>query len=366
MSAVADKSSPLPVFANAEILVVGGAGFVGSNLVRALLTANPARVRVVDNLLSAERKNLPEDPRVEFTEASITDDSVLAGLNDDLDYVFHLATYHGNQSSIADPLADHANNTLTTLKLFDRIARFARLKKVVYASAGCTVAEKTADLAKPTTEDAPVGLYHDSPYQVSKLIGEFYGNYYFGRYKMPFVKARFQNVYGPGEILGAGRWRGTPETVWRNVTPTFVWRSLAHEALPLENAGQATRDFIFVEDIVEGLMRCAAFGAAGGVYNLASGAETTIAELADSINRLTGNPTPPDIKPARDWDRSIRRVGATEKAREHLGFVARTMIEEGLARTIAWTHENVRMIETAIEKHAGKVRAPRISEMEKF
>lgn len=360
MSAPPNKASPSPAFDGAQILVVGGAGFVGGNLVRALLRAAPARIVVVDNLLSAERANVPGDPRVAFLEGSIADDAVLAGIGDTFDYVFHLATYHGNQSSIADPLADHANNTLTTLKLFDRIAKYARLKKVVYASAGCTVAEKTADLAKPTTEDAPVGLYHDSPYQVSKLIGEFYGNYYFGRYCMPFVKARFQNVYGPGEILGAGCWRGTPETVWRNVTPTFVWRSLTGQALPLENAGQATRDFIFVEDIVDGLLRCAAFGTAGEVYNLASGAETTIAELAAAIDRLTGNRMPPHVKPARDWDRSIRRVGSTAKAEAKLGFVARTRIEDGLARTVAWTRANAALIEAAMAKHADKVVFPRL------
>ena len=78
-----------------------------------------------------------------------------------------------------------------------------------------------------TAEDAPVSLFHDSPYSISKLVGEMYGNYYFMRYGLPFVKARFQNVYGPGEILGAGRWRGTPHTVWRNVTPTFIWKALA-------------------------------------------------------------------------------------------------------------------------------------------
>jgi len=165
-------------FESTRVLVVGGAGFVGSNLVRRLLSASGCRVTVVDNLLSAERENLPasESAALEFIEGSITDDALLAGLEDAFDYCFHLATYHGNQSSIHDPLADHENNTLTTLKLFDRIQSFAKLKKVVYASAGCTVAEKTYDQADATTEDAPVSLYLDSPYQISKIIGELYGN----------------------------------------------------------------------------------------------------------------------------------------------------------------------------------------------
>src|SRR5499426_298452 len=113
------------------------------------------------------------------------------------------------------------------------------LRKVVYAAAGCAVATKTFDGATATPEDAPISLFHDSPYSISKLIGEMYGNYYFARYRLPFVKARFQNVFGPGEILGAGRWRGTPATVWRNVVPTFVWKALHGEALPLENEGIA-------------------------------------------------------------------------------------------------------------------------------
>ena len=181
---------------------------------------------IVDNLLSADIGNVPEHPAVEFVLGSIADDAVLAALPRDLDYVFHLACYHGNQSSIHDPLADHDNNTMTSLKLFEWLKECRSLKKVVYAAAGCAVAEKTFERGDATAEDAPVSLFHDSPYSISKLIGEMYGNYYFTRYELPFVRARFQNVYGPGEILGAGRWRGTPHTVWRNVTPTFVWKAL--------------------------------------------------------------------------------------------------------------------------------------------
>jgi nucleoside-diphosphate-sugar epimerase len=163
---------------------------------------------MVDNMLSADPVNVPDDPAVRLVVGSIADDGILASLPGDLDYAFHLACYHGNQSSIHDPLADHDNNTLTSLKLFDRLKDQASLKKVVYSAAGCAVAEKTFDDAEATREDAPVGLFHDTPYSISKLIGEMYGNYYYTRYAMPFVKARFQNVYGPGEILGAGRWRG--------------------------------------------------------------------------------------------------------------------------------------------------------------
>jgi UDP-glucose 4-epimerase len=338
-----------------RILVVGGAGFVGSNLVRALLPSEPRQVLVVDNLLSAERENLPDDPAVELIEASINDADVLAGLPSDLDYVFHLSTYHGNQSSMADPLADHEHNTLTTLNLFEALKEHTALKRVVYASAGCTVAEKTFDGAEATQEDAPVSLHLDSPYQISKIIGEYYANYYFGRHGLPVVKARFQNVYGPGEVLGAGEWRGTINTIWRNVTPTFIYKALKHEALPIENGGIASRDLIYVEDMAEGLMACATRGEAGEVYNLASGVETTIKDLAELINELAGNPTPIELAPARDWDHSGQRYGSTDKAKRELGFEARTPLPEGLERTIAWTRENLDWIERCMAKHADRV-----------
>lgn len=338
-------------FEGSKVLVVGGAGFVGANLVKALLNSEASGVLVVDNLLSSEPENLPLDDRLTLVTGSITDDSILGGLSDEWDYVFHLATYHGNQSSMADPLADHENNTLTTLKLCERVKNFKRIKKFVYSSAGCTVAEKTFEAASATQEDAPVSLYLDSPYQISKVIGEFYCNYYHARHGLPAVKARFQNVYGPGEVLGAGKWRGTPATVWRNVTPTFIYRAIRQWPLTLENEGIATRDFIYVDDIVEGLLLCALKGEPTGVYNLASGVETSIRELAETINLMAKNPTPPVLLPKRDWDRSGKRFGSTRKASETLGFSAKISLADGLSKTIAWTLQNLKFIETCMERH---------------
>jgi nucleoside-diphosphate-sugar epimerase len=339
------------------ILVVGGAGFVGSNLVRRALALDCRRIVVVDNLLSAERENLPGDSRVELIEGSIADDAVLAGLGDEFDYVFHLATYHGNQSSIANPLADHDNNLITTLKLYERIKGFRRPRKVVYAASGCTLAPHTFDHAEATAEDGPVPLELDSPYQISKVVGEFYSVYYHSQHGLPTVRARFQNVYGPREILGAGQWRGTPATVWRNVTPAFVYRALKRLPLTLDNGGMATRDFIYVEDIVRGLVLCAVAGKPGDVYNLASGIETSVLELATLINELTGNPAPLDFRPPRAWDRSGRRFGSTEKAKRMLGFETGTALREGLDQTIAWTREHLPLIDRCIGKHAGRIPA---------
>ena len=332
--------------------MIGGAGFVGSNLVKTLLQSHPKEIVIIDNLLSSERTNVPRLPEITFVEGSIVDDKILNRLKDDFHFVFHLATYHGNQNSICDPMANHENNTLTTLKLYERIKGFKEIEKVVYASAGCSMALKTLGEAKATAEDAPLSLYQDSPYQISKIIGEFYSNYYYQQYHLPIVRARFQNVYGPGEILGAGKWRGTSATVWRNVTPTFIYRGLKQWPLIVENEGMATRDFIYVDDIVKGLMLCATVGVPGEVYNLASGKETSILDLATLIKRLTGNTNPIQYGPKRDWDRSSRRFGSTAKSKRELGFEAKTSLNEGLDQTIGWTRQNLSLIEACVQKHA--------------
>ena len=128
----------------------------------------------------------------------------------------------------------------------------------------------------------------DSPYSISKLVGEFYAVYYHERHQLPTVRARFQNVYGPREILGAGQWRGTPATVWRNVTPTFVYKSLLGESLPLEGDGDPTRDFIYVDDLVEGLCE------GGPLLQAAACARTHCQDPAHKPLALHGLRTPGD------------------------------------------------------------------------
>jgi UDP-glucose 4-epimerase len=343
-------------FSGKRVLVVGGAGFVGSNLSHLLLQSDLKSLTIVDNFMSSEHVNVPSDPRAHLIPGSIADNFILRQIPQDIDYVWHLACYHGNQSSIFDPIADHDNNNVTSLKLFEHLSHRSNLTKVVYSAAGCAVAEKTYGEPTATHEDALVSLFHDSPYSISKLVGEMYGNYFFTRNGLPFVKARFQNVYGPREILGAGKWRGTYATVWRNVTPTFIWKSLNGESLPLDNGGEVSRDFIFVDDICRGLIACAIGGKPGEAYNIASGVETTIRELAETIKTITGNAAPLDIRPARDWDNSGRRFGSTEKSLKELGFQAQVSITEGIERTVQWTKNNHVVISRCIEKHEEKMK----------
>jgi nucleoside-diphosphate-sugar epimerase len=336
-----------------KILIIGGAGFVGSNLVKLLLkNYNGISLIIIDNFISSEICNLPIDDRITLINGSIGDDLIISQLTDDIDYVFHLATFHGNQNSIYNPIADHLNNTLTTLKLYEKLKYFKKLKKIVYSSAGCSVAKKTYNTASETNEDSSVEINQDSPYSISKIIGEFYSVYYHKQHQIPTVRARFQNVYGPGEILGAGIWRGTSASIWRNVTPTFIYKAIKGQPLPLENDGIATRDFIFVEDICEGLIACALYGLPGDVYNLASGKETTIKDLAINICEIL------DIKPnilqlpKRNWDNSGKRFGSTKKSKDLLNFQAKVDIKKGLEITVEWTKNNLNFIDTCINKHA--------------
>ncbi len=262
-------------------------------------TMGAGTVTVVDNLLSAERENLPDDERVEFVEGSITDDDVLAGLPDDVR--LRLPPRHLPRQPELDgrparrPREQHADDA-EALRAHQGLR--ARSSGSSTRRPAARSPRRPSTRPTPTSEDAPVSLWLDSPYQISKIIGEFYSNYYFSQHGLPVVKARFQNVYGPGEVLGAGRWRGTPNTVWRNVTPTFIYRSLKGEALPVENGGIASRDFIYVDDIVAGLIACAAQRRGRG--RLQPGQRRRDDDPASwprRVNELTGNPTPIALTP---------------------------------------------------------------------
>ena len=297
-------------------LVVGGAGFVGGNLVRELLDAR--RARACSSSTTCSRPSARTSPTTRASSSSRARSPttrVLAQLDDEFDYVFHLATYHGNQSSIADPLADHENNLITTLKLFERIKGFERLRKLVYAASGCTLAPHTYGEAEAIDEDGPVPLDLDSPYQISKVVGEFYSVYYHHRHGLADRARALPERLRPGRDP---RRRPVARNAGDGVAERDADLRLPRAQGPAASArqrGRASRDFIYVGDIVDGLLRCATAGEPGDVYNLASGVETSIRELAETINRMAGNDAGVELLPARDWDRSGHRFGSTEKAR---------------------------------------------------
>ena len=200
---------------------------------------------------------------------------------------------------------------------------FDGITKVVYSSSGGTVAPKTFDDATATAEDQPVSMHLDSPYQISKIVGEFYSNYYSDRHGLPVSMVRFQNVYGPGEVLGAGRWRGS-NTVWRNVTPTFVYKALKGETIPVQNGGVATRDFIYVGDIARGLIATALHGRAGRRLQHGERHRDHDPGARRDDRRARRRATPrSSSRPAREWDHSGKRFGDPVKAREAARLLGR-------------------------------------------
>lgn len=332
-------------------VVIGGAGFIGSWVVDEILKDPSTRVTIVDNLISSEKWNILLDPRVTFIEDSAADVNVLKSIGSKVDYVYQLACFHGNQSSIARPLDEFENGLKTTLVTLEWVKNFHPKARVIYSGAGCAVAEKTWDEPTAVEELEATSLLHDSPYSISKITGEMYCLYYAKQHNLDVVRVRFQNVYGPREILGAGQWRGTIHTVWRNVIPTFIWKALNNQELTIFGSSSTSRDFIYVQDVVKGILKAAIKGEKGEVYNLASGRETFIHNLAEQIVELSDSTSTIIIKPVRNWDSSGRRFGSTTKSQNFLDFSANTPLKEGLVETIEWTKSNYDKISDTIQNH---------------
>jgi len=311
-----------------RILVTGGAGSIGSNLVKTLLRAEPELIIVIDDLSSGHLWNLPKDPKVYFIYGSILDDEKMKrAFSFKPHYVFHLAAHFANQNSVDHPETDLLVNGLGTLKALE-YAHLVGVERFVYASSGCSVYGSSAPL--PLREDY-VSLHLDTPYQINKLVGELYCNYYHDYYGLPVAIARYFNVYGPGEVPGK----------YRNVIPNFMWWAMNNQPLPITGTGEETRDFTFVDDIVDGTLRMGVIEkAVGEAINLASGKETKIIDLAKMINEITGNKAGIIFRPRRDWDKAIRRRASIEKARKILGYEPKTEMREGLIKVYEWFREN--------------------------
>jgi nucleoside-diphosphate-sugar epimerase len=320
-----------------RILITGGAGCIGSNLTRALLKAEPERIIIIDDLSASYEWNIPKHQKVIFIHGSILDEEKMKrAFSYKPHYVFHLAAHFANQNSVDHPETDLLVNGLGTLKTLE-YANLTGVEKFIFASSGCSVYGSQAPL--PLKEDF-VSLHLDTPYQIHKLLGELYCNYFHNYYGLPVTIARYFNVYGPGEVPGK----------YRNVIPNFIWWAMHGQPLPITGTGEETRDFTYVEDIVDGTLRMGVVEeAVGEAINLASGTETKIIDLANWINEITGNKAGIIFKPRRDWDKAIRRRASIEKARKILGYEPKTDMKIGLRKVYEWIKENRDKIEACVK-----------------
>jgi nucleoside-diphosphate-sugar epimerase len=321
-------------YSGKKVLVTGGAGAIGSNLCRALAEAG-AQVFILDNLSSAYRWNVPSLPNVLFIEGDIRDEVKLKRVFfEEPAVVFHLAAFFANQNSVDHPETDLRVNGMGTLRLME-YAVFTGVERFVYASSGCSIYGSSAPL--PLKEEF-MSMHLSTPYQITKMLGELYGNFFYHHYELPVVKPRFFNSYGPGEVPGQ----------YRNVIPNFIYWSMKGQALPITGTGEETRDFTFVGDIVDGLLRSGVMeSAVGEEFNLASERETAIRDLAAMINDATGNEAGIKFAPRRKWDTKKRLLASVEKARQLIGYDPNTSFEEGLAHTVQWFRDNWDRIEAS-------------------
>lgn len=324
----------LDAYAGQIVLVTGGAGAIGSNLTRALAEIG-AHVIVLDDLSSSERWNVPSLPGVMFVEGDVLDEVKLKRVFFERPkVVYHLAAFFANQNSVDHPERDLMVNGMGTLRLLE-YSILTGVERFVYASSGCSIYGSGAPL--PLREEF-MSLHLSSPYQITKMLGELYCNFFHNHYALKVVKPRFFNSYGPGEVPGQ----------YRNVIPNFIYWAMKGRPLPITGTGEETRDFTYVMDIVDGLLRAGSMdNAVGSEFNLASGVETRIIDLANMINQITGNEAGIKFAQRRKWDTKPRLLASIDRARELIGYNPATCFEEGLQHTIQWFHDHWDRIEAS-------------------
>ena len=324
-------------YENAVVLVTGGAGCIGSNLYKKLAELNAERVIILDDLSSAYEWNIPKAKNIVFVNGSVLDDEMLKRVfKNKPDYVFHLAAHFANQNSVDNPETDLMVNGQGILKVL-QYANLVGVKRFVYSSSGCGVYGLDS---KMPFEEPDISISLHTPYQVTKLLGELYTNYFHNLYGLPIVNARFFNVYGPGEVPGR----------YRNVIPNFFYWAMNKQALPITGDGTETRDWTYVDDIIDGLL---AMGireeAVGEAINLGSGEEHRVIDLANRVNALTGNGAGVMHVEMRDWDVKHRLLSSIDKAKKLLGYEPQMGFEAGLDKVQAWFVENWENIDRSAE-----------------
>jgi UDP-glucose 4-epimerase len=302
-------------------LVTGGAGFIGSHICERLLR-DGQQVRVLDNFFSGKEANLESlDGEVELFRGDIRDRAALAEAMRGVEVVFHEAALGSVPRSVADPVTTHEVNITGTLNVL-LAARDLGVRRVVYASSSSVYGE-TKELPKHE-EMTPQPL---SPYALSKLAGEHYIKVFKQVYGFEAVALRYFNIFGP---------RQDPESQYAAVIPKFVTALLEGRAPVIFGDGLQSRDFTYVENVVEAnLLAAEAEGAAGQAFNVACGGRYTLVELLDKIKELIGSDIEPLHEAARAGD--VRDSQASIKAAERgLGYRVTVDFDEGLRRTVEW------------------------------
>jgi UDP-glucose 4-epimerase len=297
-----------------RLLVTGGCGFIGSNLVPMLLERGDD-VRVLDSFAIAGPERLPAS--VEVIEGDVREADALSAAADGAEAVIHLAAAGNVSDSVTDPLSNfevNARGTLLTLQA----AVDGGVRRFVFASTGGALIGDAPPPVDETSVPRPI-----SPYGASKLCGEGYCQAFRGSYGLETVALRFANVYGPRSDLKRG------------AATTFIKRALAGEPLTIYGDGAATRDFIYVDDLCRGILAGLDTTSAQGVFHLASERETTISELARLVLEATGSDAPIEHV-ARRRGEVERNFAIAKLAAETLEWRAQMGLEDGLAATVDW------------------------------
>jgi UDP-glucose 4-epimerase len=304
------------------VLVTGGAGFIGSHLVRALLARGDS-VRVLDDFSSGKRANLSglDEGRLRILDGSILDEATLDRAFPGVELVFHEAAIPSVPRSLAAPVASHQANATGTLLVLEAARRHS-VRRVVYAGSSSAYGE-TPTLPKVETMPAlPL-----SPYAVSKLAGEHYCQVYARAFGVETVVLRYFNVFGP---------RQDPQSQYAAVIPRFVTAALARQRPTVFGDGTQSRDFCYIDNVVEAnLLAGDAREASGKVFNVACGAATSLNEVVRLVGEALGVRLEPQYETARvgDIKHSLADIG---QARAILGYTAPVSFPEGLLRTIEW------------------------------
>jgi UDP-glucose 4-epimerase len=304
-------------------LVTGGAGFIGSSLVRALL-ARGDRVRVIDNFFSGKRENLAEVAGdIELIEGDVRDEAAVARACAGVELIFHQAAIPSVPRSLADPISSNDANVTATLKLL-HTAKKMGARRVVYAASSSAYGDTPTLPKVETMRPAPL-----SPYAVSKLAGEHYCQVFASAYGLETVCLRYFNVFGA---------RQDPASEYAAVIPRFVTAGLAGKGVTIFGDGLQSRDFCYIENTVEANLAASTSPAAnvsGRVFNVACGEATTLNDVVRLVAEIVGHTIPVTYAPARvgDVKHSLADITA---ARSQLGYKAAITFQEGLKRTVAW------------------------------